>query len=383
MFSDIPRFVMVDLLREVVGNKTFQIVHDGQKGYIRYCNGYYLFQPNTYMDVTIPLSIRVGRFPVKRDAYYPMEYDVPEVDDEKIVVNTTGTVEGFWRAAVGWVDALVTDASEIPYPDEIQQRRFIMSRGDKDSENRYEQILEMIRWIHRAFHKSDKVDEGRNPFRMSLLFHFWDEWLRVDEQIALIYSPTLGTDPSVIECSQENQARIGRILVHRFYQPESDSALYLCEEGSECQSSIIDAVKRDQRDRMNSFTITQRTTGSLYGFLITKNGELIFKTGQPTLDGKIERGLECGNVSNKTGHIAKLISIGALLKQWGWGDMDLNRAVLLSDPERELRGTIRICTLMNLFLRFLDAIQLRQQVWFLRPLFAHLTGHVGFFRRGR
>ena len=383
MFSDVPRFVMVDLLREVVGNKAFQIIHDGQKGYIIYCNGYYMFQPNTYMDITIPLSIRVGRFPVKRDAYYPMEYDVPEVEDEKTTVNTRGTVDGFWRSVVDWVDILSTSDREVPYPEEIQQRRFIMSQGDKDTENRYEQTLEMIRWIHRAFHRSYKAEEGREAFRTSILFHFWDEWLRVDEQIYLVYSPDFGRDASVMECSQENQARVGRLLIHRFYQPESDTALYLCEEGSECQSSIIDAVTRDKGDRLNSFTVTPPTTGSLYGFLITKNGELTFKTGIPSPDGKIERGQECGNVSNKTGHIAKLISIGVLLEQAGWGNMDLNRAILLSDPERELRGTVRICTLMSLFLRFLDAIHLKQRVWFFRPLFAHLTHHVGFFRRGR
>jgi hypothetical protein len=63
--------------------------------------------------------------------------------------------------------------------------------------------------------------------------------------------------------------------------------------------------------------------------------------------------------------------------------MDLNRVKLIADYTRELRGTVRICTLMNLFLRFLDAIQLKRKVWFFRPVFAHLTNHVGFFRRKR
>jgi hypothetical protein len=172
-------------------------------------------------------------------------------------------------------------------------------------------------------------------------------------------------------------------LIRRFYHPEYDETLYLCEEGSECPSSVIDVVKRDTSDRMNSFTVTPQTTGMIYGFLISKNGELTFKTGQPSPDGKIERGQECGNVSNKTGHINKLITMGVMLEQSGRGNMGLTREVLLSDPERSLRGTIRICTLMSLFLRYFDAIRLKQRTWFFRPLFAHLTDHKGFSRKKR
>jgi hypothetical protein len=186
-----------------------------------------------------------------------------------------------------------------------------------------------------------------------------------------------------MECIRENQARIGRLLIHRFYQPESDGAIYLCEEGTECQSSVIDAVQRNMNDRLNSFAVIPQTTGSIYGFLIAKNGELIFKTGTPDLSGKIERGQECGNVSNKTGHINKLITMGVLLERSGRGFMGLTRTVLLSDPARALRGTVRICTLMSLFLRFFDAIHLTNKAWFFRPLFAHLTGHKGFSRRGK
>ena len=76
--SDIPRMVVIDLLSEIVNNKSFQVEHldengNAQKGYIRYCNGYYLFQPNVYQDLTIPLAIRIARFPVKRDNYLPIE----------------------------------------------------------------------------------------------------------------------------------------------------------------------------------------------------------------------------------------------------------------------------------------------------------------------
>jgi hypothetical protein len=51
--ADIPRLAAVDLLNDIVNNKTFQVQHGTLSGYIRYCNGYYLFQPNVYVDLTI------------------------------------------------------------------------------------------------------------------------------------------------------------------------------------------------------------------------------------------------------------------------------------------------------------------------------------------
>ena len=383
IFSDVPRFVIVDLLQEVVGNKSYQVAYQGQQGYVRYCNGYYLFQPNVYMDVTIPLSIRVGRFPIKRDAYLPLEYDPPEVEDEKKTADTLGTLEEFWRATVEWVTTLTRSDEVPPYPDEIQQRRFLVSQGDRDQENRYEQILEMIRWIHRAFHSQVRGEEDRAALRQALLFHFWDEWLRLDEQLYMVYSSDLAQDESVMLCIQENQVRLGRLLVHRFYQAESDATVYLCEEGTECQASVVDAIRRDPGDRLRSFRVTPQTTGSLYGFLITKNGELVFKTSHPSPDGEVTQGKECGNVSNKVGHMANLTTIGQLLEKSGRGDMDLNVMMLLHRLEHQVRGLGRICTLMNMMLRFLDAIRLGGRRWFFRPLAAHEAGHVGFFRRGR
>jgi hypothetical protein len=380
IFSDVPRFVMVDLLRSIVGNKTFSVTYQGKQGYIRYCNGYYVFQPSVYLDVTIPLSIRVGKFPVKRDHYYPVEYEEPVVEDERQAVNTSGTVEDFWRAVVRWTTALSQSAEEAPYPDEIQQRRILMSQGDRASENRYEQILEMILWFHGVFHRSGRAVQDREAFRRTIIFHFWDEWLRLDEQLFLVFSSELAQDPSVMECVRENQVQMGRILVHRFYQAESDGVMYLCENGVECQKSIIDAVERDEGDRLNRFTVTPQTTGSLYGFLISKNGSLTFKTGEPSVDGKVERGQECGIVSRVVGHIGKLIAIGTLLESSGRSDMELNR---MTFADQSVRGTTRVCTLLNLFLRFLDAVQLRQRVWFFRPLFARLAGHQGLFQRGR
>jgi hypothetical protein len=384
LFADVPRFVLAELLRNVVDNRTFQVTHGGKKGYIRYCNGYYVFQPNIYLDLTLPLSIRVGRFPVKRDMYLPVEYEAPELEEIQRI-NTTGTVEHFWLGVVGWVDQLARAPWNGPYPEEIQARRFLMSQGNKDEEMRYSHMLDMVLWLNGAFHSTGRAREDGAAFRRCVLFFFWDVWLRVDEQQFLLYQSTLAQDPEwgVVECTEENRARLGRLLVHRMYRPDVDQVVYLCEEGTECPASVKDAVERDRGDRMNGFSIVPATTGAIYGFLITKNGELTFKTGQPMASGKVEKGLECANTSNKTGHISKLIQLGEWLEESGRTDMLLNGPMLLMNPESVVKGSIRICTLLQLVLRYVDALQLQGKVWFFRPVFACLSGHVGMFRRGR
>ena len=63
--------------------KIFQVTHGDLSGYIRYCNGYYIFQPNVYLDLSIPLAIRIAKFPIKRDLYAPLEYEMPELVEEE------------------------------------------------------------------------------------------------------------------------------------------------------------------------------------------------------------------------------------------------------------------------------------------------------------
>ena len=63
----------------------------------------------------------------------------------------------------------------------------------------------------------------------------------------------------------------------------------------------------------------------MYGFIVPKNGEFVFKISEPSDDEKIGRGKECGNVSTSSGHITNLIQIGDILKSHHKSDFDLNR----------------------------------------------------------
>jgi hypothetical protein len=381
LFSDVPRFIVADFLRSAIQQKAFPLRHGEQTGYLRYCNGYYLFQPSLYADLTIPLSIRVAQFPVKRDHYFPAEADDVEVEEEQKQVDTLSTIDEVWDTLQQWSSELAEHAEFTVLPDVIEQRIQLVSEGDTQRYNHYRYAVDMIQWLHESFHLSGEVDT--DAFRRTLLFYFWDEWLTVEEQTHLAFSSPHAQHPSVQECLQEGTYSLGRLLVRRFYQPAHHSVFYACEEGTECTRSIQDAIAKDAADPLHRIVISPQTMGPLYGFLISKNGELVFKTNRPRPDGGVLKGQECGIVSSKAVHMDKLIELGMVLVREGKGDFDLNRTVLLTDAVRAVERPVSICTLMNLVLRLMNEFRVGGKKWFLRPLSAFLAGHPGFFRKGK
>jgi hypothetical protein len=374
MFADVPRLAVVDLLTDIIDNKNFQVRHNDLTGYIRFCNGYYIFQPNVYLDLSIPLSIRVARFPIKRDLYAPLEFEEPEiVEEEETKVNTRESIESVWTAITEWCTRLSTSPKYITPPGELEQRIIEVSQDDAELQEKYRQILEMVEWFYTSYNKSS----AKNPeaFRKTLILYFWDEWLTLEEQTFLTFSSGL----NVLECIRENQYSLGRTLVNRFMDPKNGEIQFLCEGGKACVKSVVDEVKRDMSEPLRAFSLDNSTSGNPYGFLVPKNGDVVFKTAEPPpKGGKVGRGKECGNVSTMTGHIANLIQLGDILKAAGKSDFELNRAVVLGT--RKIKNSTRACTLMNLIIRFLDADKIQNKRWFFRPVQAFYTGHKGLFR---
>jgi hypothetical protein len=374
-FADIPRIAIVDLLTEIIDNKNFQVKHGDLTGYIRYCNGYYLFQPNVYTDLSIPLSIRAARFPIKKDLYAPIEYEMPEIEEEVTEqVNTTETIEGTWNAITEWCTDLSTSAKYILPPGQIEQRIITVSSGDKEVKEKYEQILEMIKWFYTSFNKSPV--KNSDAFRKTLIFYFWDEWLTLEEQKFLAYS----TKVNVKELIQQNQYIFGRITVNRFIDPKTGTIQFICDNGEQCVRSIITDIERDKEDILRRFKVNTSTMGEIYGFIVPKNNNFVFKTNEPPEEnGKIGRGKECANVSTMTTHIQDLFKIGDILKTSGKTDFDLNDTIIRGG--RKVKNSTRACILINIFLRYIDAENINGKSWFLRPVLSYYTGHKGLFRK--
>jgi hypothetical protein len=376
LLSDVPRLAAVDLLTEIVDNKNFQVHHGELTGYIRYCNGYYIFQPNVYLDLSIPLAIRAAKFPIKRDYFDPIEYEAPEVVEEEERENTTQTIAEIWKAVMEWCQNLSTSPKYIPEPDELTQKIIQLSQDDAELLDNYRKRLEMIQWFYSAFQKS--TNKNSESFRKTILFYLWDEYLTLEEQIYLVYSSGL----NVLDCIKENQYLLGRYLVNRFMNPKTGEIIFMCEGGKSCQQSIIDEINRDNEDPVRAFKVNVKTTGEPYAIIVPKNGQFVFKTAEPPYEGgKLGKGKECGNVSTKTGHIANLIQIGEILNANGKTNFQLSRENLLSS--KSTKGPARICALMDICIRFLDAERIQGKKWFFRPVQSYYTGHKGTSRSGK
>jgi hypothetical protein len=74
-----------------------------------------------------------------------------------------------------------------------------------------------------------------------------------------------------------------------------------------------------------------------------------------------------------------LIELGDLLRSAGKTDCGLNAGTLAH--VREVRNSIRACTLMEIVLRFMEAERIQQKHWFIRPLQAFYAGHKGTFEK--
>ena len=382
LLTDIPRLAKVDLLREIVNNKAFQITYNGLKGYIRYCNLYYLFQPNVYMDVSIPLAIRVAKFPIKRDMYIPMEYEAPSEQEEQAdVVNTSDTILDTWNAIVNWIDELSVSEDYIKQPHEIDEHIIKIANHNNSVIQNRQKMLSVIPTFHAAFQESNHVNT--NSFRNALLFYFWDEWMSVTEQNQLI----LQQGDAVEDCIKDSQFEFDENdVINRLFNPKTGEVEYRLSNGDPCSPAVIDAIHEDRsKDPVQFFHVTQRSTGGLYGFLVPKYGKIVFKTSEPPeAGGKFQgrKGSECAIVSGKGNHYENLIKIGQILQASPFQfDFHLNEVSLVTSLT--IKNPTRLCTLMNLFLRFLDAEEMQDKRWFIRSVQAFYSGHIGMFRASK
>ena len=111
----------------------------------------------------------------------------------------------------------------------------------------------------------------------------------------------------------------------------------------------------------------------------------MFKTSEPPeAGGKFQgrKGSECAIVSGKGNHYENLIKIGKILQASPFQfDFHLNEVSLVTSVT--IKNPTRLCTLMNLFLRFLDAEEIQDKRWFIRAVQAFYSGHIGMFRASK
>jgi hypothetical protein len=286
---------------------------------------------------------------------------------------------------LAWVETILTknDAAEIyatsPGLDIETHILFQVDNNDKKKKKRMER-LKMIPWIGAAL--LPWTEGSKDAFKKLVMEFAWDEELMPNEQKQLLTE--VPTHPIIKQIASQHFLESGSVSAVRYLNMISLKMEYLCRgaDGSlaPCAPTVISVITREKYDPLKLLTVNKDTTGTLYGFLVPKGEDIVFKTGvPPAAGGKIGRGQECANVSTTTEHLNKLIAMGEVLVGVAGQDLGLTTAQMLDvrNKQKYLANTNMMCALLGLVLRYMDAMRLQDRRWFYRTVAANITGHLG------
>ena len=382
MFADTPRLSVIDLFRDITDNKAFQLINNGKTGYIHYCNGYYVFQPIAYDDVSIPLSIRLAKYPVKRDYYSPSVIKPEDIfigEEENNIKEETVNIVSVWNSIEEWVNTMSESNIPVQVPDELMQYIDDISEGNLTTQAKLNQIIEMVGWFHISYIRS--TNKKSSAFIHAICEFFIDNLFDVDQKRNILY----GKETDISYLLDDSKYEYEDIKIYRFIDSKTGKMMYICDGNKECARSFVDFIERDEPgiDAGKKTQIKQINTGGLYGFIVPKMDGMVFKTNEPPLEGKkLGVGAECGNVSTMGKHIPKLETLGIILERNGYTNFDLTEVKLKISP-RKIINAARACTLMELMLRYMDMSSINGKRWFYREVSSYYKGHKGRFVAGK
>jgi len=387
LFSDVPLVARKELFSMVVDNRMFRVEYKGKSGYIRYCNGYYVFQPDLYLDTHIPLSIRAADVPIRRDHYSPDLIVKPSATAPVVAAAAAAaaaasdSVVEEWDALRAWVLSMRPGSPYPPYTALINQRYAHLTGGDEELKDKYDKIRDMLKWFHAAYFGTYKAaGAAQSPipiqaFQQAMLGYLWDNWFNYGEQAKLAL-----TESGMDQVRQsEASHRVGSTQVLRLFNPSTADISYLCgPSGSPCPPSLIAALDADKTDPLKQLSVSKETTGLLYGFMATKQSttRIVFKTNDLEKNKKKMGGAECSIITTTSVHHKMLYRLKDILVAANLPDMDLRSDVIADKASlRKLANATRICTIIELTLRLMDAIRVNGKRWFYRPVAAFTLGH--------
>lgn len=415
LLTDIPRAVIAAIMGDVVDNRNFTMEIKGERGYITYRNGFYLFQPQRIQDTGIPLALRTALFPVKQDSYEEFEEAIvpkPKVaaaplqattatrqEEEQQVVQVEkaevqGDVVGFWDVVMKFIDSIQTGSLENARSD----KKILPDSLENAISNRYtgsrkkvgEKTYSIISMIHRFFQDVKQNEGWRQALATAASKMIFDEILNIEEQYAVYRAKQSDANPLYAQLFDEHVVEYEGEVMYRCLNPATATIEYKCG-ASACSPALVTAFEADTsaEDPLRKLRANTNTTGNPYGTVNYKNGNFVFKTNvpvnpstNPALYEKQERGSECANVPNMKPHYNLLEALGsisqeALQTKLGFTFTDLQEA----QPPRSVKNSVRACALTDIALRFFDELRIQEKRWFYRPLSTFVTKHPGILRQ--
>jgi hypothetical protein len=231
----------------------------------------------------------------------------------------------------------------------------------------------MIMWIYDTI-KNDVDARGR--FADCVIDYFWDEYITFGTKRELL---NLGLENAILKGATKDMMWVleGETYIRMVnYENEIE---YLCVKGKkveDCSKAVSEVLAREVgSDPVLKNPLDVRSTAYEYGFIVfnPKKRKFVFKNGKPPgVGGKVGRGSECA-INSKIEHPMNLLErFGESLRAAGMNDLGLNVDNL---SRKRIQNSIRICTVCDLVLRYMDKAGINKKRWFYRPLEAKLYGH--------
>jgi hypothetical protein len=357
-------------LQGILNNRLFRVTHGSREGYIIYKNRYFLFQPEVYKNNSIPLAIRAMDFPIRRDEYTPAVKNKPVVD----VVEDKGkesVSKDLWTQLLIWVNGVIS-GKVTGVSKEIERHIELYTTKLSQESKVYTDKLGMIIFLSKRI-------EDKETYKKVILEYLWDEWLDNATQLSYYSSK----DPVIESIANENIVSSGDYEAFRYIDSQSNILKYICQDGGPCPKGVVDAFSKMDEDIKKTQAVEEKT-GKMYGFVVPKTGNMVFKTTNPHKEGGVVKGgQECAIVASGE-YLIKLASISRIVADKGvpikdFNEMNFIKKTVKTDSKKslEISNNIQGCTLLDLTLRFMDKLKVDNKRWFFRPLEAYYSGHFG------
>ena len=422
IFKDIPEATLKSILIRILHNPTIVLENGNMQGHLVYRNDLFLFQPNTIQDIYIPIALRHGRYPIKRDMYVP---DIYEVLAQTTTKNTKSTLKGLmkpqtvkevvsegqgegegeaeaeaegegeggeevaeeepisiaaalqlWNAACDWINGWAADtATAVSITEDVttnlSKAILLYVQDDYQKKENIETRIKKLQWWGRTIVTYGAKD-GLKDLRTTARQYIWDCFLKGPEQIAILNDATA---KDIADLKDEQVVSAGQITVYRYIDLKNKIPIYICN-GSACAPSIVQLVISSKTDTIVNARANQKLSAEVYGFMIPWGNKIMFKMVEPKPEGKAPaKGASCEINSTVKGHRMKMIKLGQMLNRYTGQYYDLTDDALTGP--RKVMGAHNYCALIEIVMRWMDVRRkeyggLR---YFYRPLSSYYSGH--------
>jgi hypothetical protein len=380
IFSDLPWEIASEALMELLDGRRFRLRRpDGVEGFLVKKAGYVVFQPAAIHDTEIPMTMRYARaFQLQRHFMEPQLPVLARAEEAQ----PPPAVAAVAVIPPGGGSSVTTSPILAKWKEWMT---FVMSKGVAPLPPSMPEASNLFKFLLPRY--------ADFPGHEYVAFRYWFDRQSVADQRILLETALSGMDPA------NPLARVTEIDVYvskqtkayRVFNPESGETEYYCRGLAEGASPIYTACTPQLTSiieaRLNTPAVKRPdNVGALFGFLVPKKGNSVFKTLERSKDkGKAVAGAECGNVTNLTDHVPRI-----RLLQAAASDADAGLRALMI-PEQGVRSDERkyapasindltqpaLCLYMEWLTRILDTRRVGGHRWFLTAAVAAAAGLKG------